>query len=172
MDIKFDLVKKLTKPLSKAKGITLRSLRTSEDGLSASAILMADSYAQIRQDVENYRMLTGLPLSARAKGRSLELTSECGGGSALVLMDFLKEISFNSEDVMETIEFFGRYLGKDADSDIQLVSMEMTAGDLRISCTVEAGEGESPESVYSYVSSLLDRYDMGIIKEETAEETE
>ena len=41
MDIRFDLVKKLTKPLPKAKGITLRSLRTSEDGQSASAILMA-----------------------------------------------------------------------------------------------------------------------------------
>ncbi|MBO5518279.1 MAG: hypothetical protein J6A42_09410 [Firmicutes bacterium] len=172
MDIRFDLVKKLTKPLPKAKGITLRSLRTSEDGQSASAILMAGGYQQIREDVESYRMLTGLPLSARSKGRSLELTSECGSGSALVLMDFLKGISFNSEDVMETIEFFGRYLGKDADSDIQLLSMDMTAEDLRISCFVEAQEGETPENVFSYVSSLLDRYDMGIIKEEPAEETE
>ena len=170
MDIKFDLVKKLTKPLPKAKGITLRSLRSSEDGKSASAILMAGGYQQIREDVENYRMLTGLPLTARAKGRSLELTSECGEDSALVLADFLKGISFNSEDVMETLEFFERYLGRDAKSGIRLLSMDMSAEDLRISCCAKAMEGETAESVYSYVSSLLDRYDMGIIKEDAQAE--
>ena len=54
MDIRFDLVKKLTKPLPKAKGITLRSVRTSEDGTSASAILMAGGYQSIRESVEKY----------------------------------------------------------------------------------------------------------------------
>ena len=73
---------------------------------------------------------------------------------------------------METIEFFDRYLGKDADNDIRVLSMDMSAEDLRIACALEAGEGETPESIFAYISSLLDRYDMGIIKEETAEETE
>ncbi len=176
MDIRFDLVKKLTKPLPKAKGITLRSVRTSEDGTSASAILMAGGYQSIRESVENYRMMTGLPLACRSKGRSLEVYSECGSQSAQILMDFLKGVSFNSETAAESVEFFNRYLGKDADSGITADSVDMSAEDLRISCRMTREAGDTPEGLYSYVSGLLDRYDMGIVKEDglnaAAEETE
>ena len=67
---------------------------------------------------------------------------------------------------MESIEFFRRYLSKEANSGLKAVAVEMTAEDLRIVCEARCEEGETPENVYSYVSSLLDRYDMGIIKNE------
>ena len=170
MDIRFELVKKRTKPLPNAKGVTLRSVRREESSAAASAILMAGGYQQIRESVEDFRMRTGLPLSCRAKGKSLEIVSEGGEDPLGTLMTFLSGVAFNTEDAMETVEFYCRYLGKDADSGLSAAAMDMTAEDLRIVCEAQAEEGETPESVYSYVSSLLDRYDMGIIKQDGTKE--
>ena len=166
MDIRFEVVKKLTKPLPRAKGITLRSVKKEEGSTLASAILMAGGYQQLRENVEQYRMMTGKPLSCRAKGKSLEVYSEGGEDPLDTLTDFLSSVSFNSEDVMETLEFFRRYLGRDSGSGIRPCALEMTAEDLRIVCEAPAEEGETAENVYAYVSSLLDRYDMGIIKDD------
>lgn len=166
MDIRFDVVKKLTKPLPRAKGITLRSIRAEEGGTCASAILMAGGYQQIRESVEQYRMMTGRPLSCRAKGKSLEVVSEGGEDPLDVLMDFLSSVSFNSEDVMETLEFYLLYLRRDCGSGMRPLALEQTSEDLRIACCASAQDGETAETVYAAVSSLLDHYDMGIIKEE------
>ena len=170
MVIRFELVKKRTKPLPNAKGITLRSVRKDEGSASASAILMAGGYQQIRENVEDFRMRTGAPLSCRSKGKSLEIVSEGGEDPLDTVMTFLSAVAFNSEDAMETVEFFCRYLGREAEKGLRASSMDMTAEDLRIGCEAEIEEGETPESVYSYVSALLDRYDMGIIKPDGAEE--
>ena len=78
MDIRFELAKKLTKVLPKAKGITLRSVRMEEGAALASAILMAGGYQQIREGVEDFRMRTGEPLACRSKGKSLDVYSEGG----------------------------------------------------------------------------------------------
>ncbi len=166
MDIRFELAKKLAKPLPKAKGVTLRSVRMEEGTSLASAILMAGGYQQIRESAENFRMMTGQPLGCRAKGKSLEVYSEGGEDPLDTLTAFLSTIAFNSEDVMESLEFFRRYLSRESDSGLRAVAVEMSAEDLRVACEAAAEEGEKPESVYSYVSSLLDRYDMGIIKPE------
>jgi hypothetical protein len=166
MDIRFGLVKKLAKPLPKAKGITLRSVRFEEGSVCASAILMAGGYQQIREGVEDFRMRTGQPLSCRAKGKSLEVLSEGGEHPLGTLMAFLSQIAFNSEDVMEVLEFYARYLAPGTDSGLRVLAMDQTLEDLRIACEAAAAEGESPESVFTYVSVLLDRYDMGIIKNE------
>ena len=170
MDIRFELVKKLTKPLPRAKGITLRSVTHKEGSAAASAILMAGGYQELREGVESFRMRKSVPLVCRAKGKSLEVVSEGGEDPLGTLMGFLSTVAFNSEDVMETLEFFGRYLGPDAESGLRAAAMDMTAEDLRIVCEARAEEGETPESVFSYVSALLDRYDMGIIKPDAAEE--
>ena len=166
MDIRFELAKKLTKPLPKAKGVTLRSVRMEEGSSLASAILMAGGYQQIRESAENFRMMTGQPLGCRAKGKSLEVYSEGGEDPLDTLTAFLSTIAFNSEDVMESLEFFRRYLSRESDSGLRAIAVEMSAEDLRVACEAPAEEGEKPESVYSYVSSLLDHYDMGIIKPE------
>lgn len=166
MDIRFELAKKLTKVLPKAKGITLRSVRMEEGAALASAILMAGGYQQIREGVEDFRMRMGEPLACRSKGKSLEVYSEGGEDPLDTLTAFLSQVAFNSEDAMESIEFFRRYLSRETDSRLKAVAVEMTAEDLRIVCEARCEEGETPENVYSYVSSLLDRYDMGIIKNE------
>ena len=166
MDIRFELAKKLTKVLPKAKGITLRSVRMEEGAALASAILMAGGYQQIREGVEDFRMRTGESLACRSKGKSLEVYSEGGEDPLDTLTAFLSQVAFNSEDAMESIEFFRRYLSRETDSGLRAVAVEMTAEDLRIVCEARCEEGETPENVYSYVSSLLDRYDMGIIKNE------
>ncbi|MBR3034346.1 MAG: hypothetical protein IKH87_06375 [Firmicutes bacterium] len=166
MDIRFELAKKLTKVLPKAKGITLRSVRMEEGAALASAILMAGGYQQIREGVEDFRMRMGEPLACRSKGKSLEVYSEGGEDPLDTLTAFLSQVAFNSEDAMESIEFFRRYLSRETDSGLKAVAVEMTAEDLRIVCEARCEEGETPENVYSYVSSLLDRYDMGIIKNE------
>ncbi|MBR0051533.1 MAG: hypothetical protein IJP57_06245 [Firmicutes bacterium] len=166
MDIRFELAKKLTKVLPKAKGITLRSVRMEEGAALASAILMAGGYQQVREGVEDFRMRMGEPLACRSKGKSLEVYSEGGEDPLDTLTAFLSQVAFNSEDAMESIEFFRRYLSRETDSGLKAVAVEMTAEDLRIVCEARCEEGETPENVYSYVSSLLDRYDMGIIKNE------
>ena len=169
MDIRFELARKLTKVLPKAKGVTLRSVRMEEGGTVASAILMAGGYQQIREGVEDFRMRTGQPLSCRAKGKSLEVYAEGGEDPLDTLTAFLSQIAFNSEDVMETLEFYRRYLAKGTDSGLRAVAMDLTAEDLRIVCEARVEAGETPENVFSYVSSLLDRYEMGIIKPEAQE---
>ena len=166
MDIRFELAKKLTKVLPKAKGITLRSVRMEEGAALASAILMTGGYQQIREGVEDFRMRMGEPLACRSKGKSLEVYSEGGEDPLDTLTAFLSQVAFNSEDAMESIEFFRCYLSRGTDSGLKAVAVEMTAEDLRIVCEARCEEGETPENVYSYVSSLLDRYDMGIIKNE------
>ena len=164
MDIRFSLARKLKKPLPKATGLTLRSVRFDAGSADACAILMASGYQKIREGAEDFRMRTGLPLSCRARGKSLEVVSEGGDDPLGTLMAFLSHLAFNSEDVSETLEFYARYLAKDAETSFRAVSMEMSSEDLRIACVAPLVDGEVPERLLSDVSSLLDRYDMGIIK--------
>ncbi len=164
MDIKFDIVKKVARPAAKAKGLTLRSVRSQADPAGTAAILVADSYRDVRESLENHRMLKAVDISSRLRGRSLEIFAAGGAESISVLMDFLATLRFNTEDACEAAEFFTRYLAEGRESGIRALSIDWTPDDLRIACSCELQPGDTPQAVYAYVSSLLDRYDMGIIK--------
>jgi hypothetical protein len=164
MDIRFDIVRKVTRPAVKAKGLTLRSVKTQADPAGTAAIMVAESYRDVRESLENYRMMSGADISCRSRGRSLEAFAAGGPESISVLMGFLGGLPWNSEDVLEAAEFYSRYLSETSESGIRPLEIDWTPDDLRISCSCELQPGDTPQAVYAYVSSLLDRYEMGIIK--------
>ena len=160
MEIRFEIAKKLTKPAPKAAGITLRSIRGTAEDCEASMIIMADSYSDIRDSVTAYKMMRSSGFGCRSRGRSLEIYCE-GPDCIDALMDFGLGISFNSEDVMEVLDFYAKNM---KDGRYRALAIDMSPEDLRLSCEAFAEDGTDPEDIYSAAAAAAMRFDMGIIK--------
>ena len=160
MEIDFDIIKKLPKPLPGEKGLALRSLQAKEGEL-ASAVILASAYADIKRDAAAFSMALGVQISCRARGKSLELTCE-GEGCAASLLDFLSSLGFSSEDTNLALEFYASRLK--GDPLIRISGAESSLTDIRYSCIAEISTDQDPEEIYGYAFSLAEDYDMGIIK--------
>lgn len=124
----FEMVKKLEK-INKPSGLILKSIQ----GGTASnvvpdrcrAVLAGESgyYEEIKQKLYEYTQKTGYKVTAKGRGRALEITAEGlaahgakpedGLNAISVMMAFLGEIKINGEEINEFITFYNSKVGFD-----------------------------------------------------------
>lgn len=167
--IEFEIAKKMTRPAPKAPGLALRRLKGT--AASASAILLdLSGYDDIKAQLSETRLAFGIGLSYRTRGKSLELNASGGDGQNALfnLLDFLKDRSFNSEDVLDVMEFYRTSLVSGSTPAIEMLAMDLEPDSLSIAVRADIEEGELPETIYSGLAPSCSKCGMGIIKEHPA----
>ena len=186
----FDLVKKFKK--APKQGYVLKSIQGGRAynmvADSCTAVITGDN-AAIKSKVEAYWEHTAYEISCRARGRSMEVITrgvpahgahpEKGLNAISVMMDFLKEIPFENEDVNDFIEFFNKKIGfnihgwmigaglKDEISgdliwNTGIIDVNEERGSLTIN--VRYPVTGNAEEVYDGIAHHLDEYDVGVVK--------
>ena len=159
----------------------------------ARAVIKASDtgrYNMIKSQIESYRTETGYRINYRGIGKSLEITSEgkaahgatpeAGLSAISILMDFLGNLNFANDDVNGFVDFYNDYIGFDLNGERLGIGLEdAPSGKL----TVNVGQIEynkeavtlninlrypvtcNIEQIYEKLVPLVDRYQMGLIKE-------
>ena len=189
----FEIAKKFPKLPPGAKGITFRSLDGGRAANmvpdSARIVVMADHYDVLKEKVSAYKKRTGYTLNYRTRGKSFEVTAEgvsahgatpeAGLNAISVLMDFLGDVSFTSEEVMEFVDFYNKHIGFCLDGSkigsgfadelsgklvFNVGLIEATAQVARITVNVRYPLSCSDEQVYDAIIPFIHKYDMGLVK--------
>ncbi len=192
----FSLAKKFTP--TRSEGLELRSLKggTAPNSVPDSCRVVVNSpktekYDEIKDKIVQYRERTGHKLNFRGMGKSLEITAsgkaahgahpEKGLNAVSVMMDFLGELNFVSEDVNDFISFYNKYIGFCLDGEdmgiglsdeksgklifnLGIAEIDKEAG--RLVINVRYPVTCSEEEVYGGMEELLTRYEIGLIKED------
>lgn len=160
---------------------------------SARAVVMADNdkaYDEIRALAESYREATGRKVNTRRMGKSLEITTEgisahgatpeAGLNGISIMMEFLGRLNFADEEINDYIAFYNDYIGFDVNGErfgcelsdeqsgkltlnVGIIGFDRKAASLTIN--VRYPVTKTAEDVYAGFEDLIEKYDMGIIKE-------
>ena len=189
----FDLAKKIAKAAVSGKGISLRSISGGNApnmvADHARAVLKAESYAQIREELTQYKNETGYQLNAKGIGKALEITAlgvsshgarpDQGLNAISVLLDFLSGITFDNEDASEFLEFYKNHIGfelhgdslgcglSDEPSGKLILNVGMISLDdesVRLTVNVRYPVTLSAEQVYDSIMPVVNQYNLGVIK--------
>lgn len=190
----FELAKKL--PKLQSAGLELRSLTGGSAANmvaeKARAVISSQGgYDAIRQLASEYRQETGYKLSVKGVGKSLELstegkaahgaTPEAGLNAISILMDFLGRLNFGNDEVNGFIDFYNRHIGFDLYGErLGCAFEDAPSGKLTLNVGIIAYDRQSvsltvnirypvtftDEQVYNGIMPLINKYDMGVIKEE------
>ena len=161
---------------------------------SCRAVLRSDeegTYELIKEMVYGYRQETGYKLNVKGAGKSLEITAagvaahgakpEKGLNAISIIMDFLGKLNFVCEDHNEFIDFYNKYIGFCLDgSQIGVDCSDEPSGGLVFNVGMAELDGEAGkltinirypvtadgDEILSKLTSVLDRYDMGLIRGE------
>lgn len=161
---------------------------------SCRAVLRSDeegTYDLIKEMVYGYRQETGYKLNVKGVGKSLEITAagvaahgakpEKGLNAISIIMDFLGKLNFVCEDHNEFIDFYNKYMGFCLDgSQIGVDCSDEPSGGLVFNVGMAELDGEAGkltinirypvtadgDEILSKLTSVLDRYDMGLIRGE------
>ncbi|MDD5927135.1 MAG: dipeptidase PepV [Firmicutes bacterium] len=161
---------------------------------SCRAVLRSDeegTYDLIKEMVYGYRQETGYKLNVKGAGKSLEITAagvaahgakpEKGLNAISIIMDFLGKLNFVCEDHNEFIDFYNKYIGFCLDgSQIGVDCSDEPSGGLVFNVGMAELDGEAGkltinirypvtadgDEILSKLTSVLDRYDMGLIRGE------
>lgn len=161
---------------------------------SCRAVLRSDeegTYDLIKEMVYGYRQETGYKLNVKGVGKSLEITAagvaahgakpEKGLNAISIIMDFLGKLNFVCEDHNEFIDFYNKYIGFYLDgSQIGVDCSDEPSGGLVFNVGMAELDGEAGkltinirypvtadgDGILSKLTSVLDRYDMGLIRGE------
>ena len=186
----FDLVKKFKK--GPKQGYVLKSIqggRAYNMVADRCAAVITGDNAAIKSKVEAYREHTAYEISCKARGRSMEVITqgvpahgahpEKGVNAISIMMDFLKEIPFENEDVCDFIEFYNKKIGfnlhgwqigvglKDEISgdliwNTGVIDVNEERGSLTINVRYPVTGNE--EEVYAGMAPHLDEYQVGVVK--------
>ena len=149
----FEIAKKLEKVPANVKGNSLRSIKGDSD--AASMIIVADAYGEIKNLVESFKMMSNTDISFRMRGKSIDI-SVMDNDATSKLMEFAKQLSFNSEDAADVIEFWNRFMPLKGCS---FVEIEMDQSRLKLVMQCENLNRDE-------IMPVLDRYNMGIVTAE------
>lgn len=161
---------------------------------SCRAILYSEekeAYENIKEKVSDYRQETGYKLNVKGVGKSLEITAlgvsahgakpQMGLNAVSIMMDFLGRLNFLSEDQNEFIDFYNKHIGFCLDGsqigvdmsdepsgslvfNVGMAEMDSEAGKLTIN--IRYPVTADGEEVLGRLASVLDKYDMGLIRQE------
>ena len=151
-------------------------------------------YETIKEKAAAFRQQHQVKLKCRGIGKSLEITAEGvsahgakpeqGENALSILMDFLGNLNFASDDINELIEFYNTYIGYELDgqslgcgfSDEPSGKLVLNVGMAAVSTqaasftiNVRYPVTSSDEAVYESIMPVLDRYNLGIVKEKHEE---
>ena len=146
-------------------------------------------YDGIKEKIERFRNEKNCTIKCRSTGKSLEITvkgvsahgarPEKGSNAISTMMDFLGRLNFASEDTNEFISFYNRCIGYDLqgenigcafcdDISGKLVfnagMIELDSRTARITVNIRYPVTMDDEQIYTGVMSILDKYDLGIVK--------
>ena len=190
----FDLVKKLGR--TQADGLALRSLT---GGIAAN--MVADSaravvlskdkkaYEPIRDKAARWKDDGRADISTKVIGKSLEIavkgkpahgsTPEKGVNAVSLLMAFLEDINFNSDEINDFIAFYNSCIGMETDGTALGCGFEDEAsGKLVLNVGVAAIDQKTAtltvnirypvtmetQQVYDAMMPALNKYDIGVVK--------
>ncbi len=164
--INFNIFKKLAKPLPNSPGTSLRSVKCSEDGLYAEALILAQDYESLREQIASFRMSRTSNIRSRIRGKTLAIRTE-GAGALQSLMEFLCRINYNVEELMEFFDFYEKNFVRESEgfAGVELRDAELDLEYVRLACTAQLGEDEDAESFYAGLSPALELRAMGVAKE-------
>ena len=187
----FELAKKLDK--TGDKGIQLRSISGGNAPNmvpdNARAVILADSYKELKADLAEYKEKTGYEIKAKGVGKALEIsvvgksahgaTPEDGQNAISILMDFLGKVGFANEGVRDFIEFYnskigfrfnGEFIGAGLEDEpsgqlifnVGQIKMDKDAAILTVN--VRYPVTCTDDDVYNGMIPILEEYDMGLVK--------
>lgn len=193
----FEIVKKFRKNQGTG-GLRLKSIKGGQAynmvADKCTAVIMDKNYDHIKNRIEEFSEKTGYEISGRARGRSFEIKTsgipshgarpEKGVNAVSVMMMFLKELSFENDDVNDFVEFYnekigftlhGQKIGADFEDEISgkliwntgLVNADEESGSFTIN--VRYPVTGTKETVYEGIMPHLDEYGFGVIKGEHKE---
>lgn len=195
----FEIAKKLKE--GPEKGLELRSL---SGGNAANMVadharaVIRDTagggYGAIKEKAAAFREEKQVRIRCKGIGKSLEITTEGisahgakpeqGLNAISIMMEFLGELNFASDDTNEFIEFYNTYIGYELDGEslgcgisdqpsgklvlnVGMAAMDRKAASLTIN--VRYPVTASDEDVYESIMPVLDRYNLGVVKEKHEE---
>jgi len=191
----FELAKKFTRSQAGAKGLELRSL---SGGTAPNSVpdkcravvrsATAGDYDKIKEKAAAFRELTGYKLACKGMGKSLELTvtgvsahgahPDRGLNAISIMMEFLGQLNFVSEDHNDFIAFYNRYIGFCLDGsgmgigfedeksgrmvfNTGMAEMNPEAGKITINLRYPVSCGV--DDIFDAMEPLLTQYNMGRI---------
>ncbi len=153
----------MNRPPAGAPGIQLSSVKG--DDVKAVMVISASDYAELKEKVSSMQQ-KGLPISYRTRGKSLEITAFPGNGTGAlpVMFSYAGDIDFACDDAADVMSFCAG--AKEAlGGRVRLRSIMLDKDSLSLKAEAELEDEEEPESFYAGLMELLNRADMGVIKQ-------
>ena len=189
----FQIAKKFSKTPGGAKGLTFRSMQGGDASnmipSHAKALLRGPSYDGLKAGLADFKEQTGFHLTAKGRGKSLEIAAEGasahgsqpdeGQNAISILMQFMERIGFTNEDVCDFIAFYNRCVAfekngasmgcgfSDALSGELIFNagmLEMNEEAARLTVDVRYPLTVTEEEVYRSIMPVINRYNLGVVK--------
>lgn len=189
----FDLAKKIGKSAANTKGVALRSVTGGNApnmvADHARAVIRADSYDRIKEELSDFRKDTGYQIHAKGIGKNLEIITlgvsshgarpQSGLNAISILMKFLDKINLENEDVRDFIDFYNKHIGFELCGDslgcgfedepsgklilnVGMVNMDDESASLTINIRYPVTMNQ--EQIYQSILPVLNQYNLGVIK--------
>ena len=193
----FDIAKKFGKTTQ--QGLELRSIRGGRApnmvAADARAIVLSQKkgeYDAIKEKAKYFEELKGITVSTKIIGKSLEITTtgvsahgstpEKGVNAISLLMEFLGMLEFTNDDMMDFIEFYNEYIGKETKGksigchfedeasgetvfNVGMIDMDTKSGRVTINVRYPISIGE--DDIYAGMDEVCSKYNLGIVKTES-----
>lgn len=192
----FSIVKKLNKPAPKSAGLGLRSINGDPEAVTA-VLYDPEGFDAVKAAIAALRLRHSGGISYKTHGKSLEinivsteLPEEAGRPHMLqdapaygapsarrtdavrVLFELLGSCAFNTEDVLDVMEFARTCLEDGFEPRLKVLGTECTPDFFSMDLSADVVAGRNPETIYSVLDPICVRCGLGIIKERPDELSE
>lgn len=190
----FELAKRI--PKTSQNGLSLRSIKGGQApnmvADSARAVLRADdmeAYDHIKDLAAEFRSLRHYKVNTKGIGKSLEITvegvsahgasPEAGLNAISIMMEFLGELNFVSDEVNDFIDFYNQYIGFELTGEklgcglcdtvsggliLNVGKIEYKKEAITLTLNVRYPVTHTGEMVYEAIMPLVNKYNLGVIK--------
>lgn len=162
--ISFEIAKKMGKAPVGTAGYLLSSMKW--QGEDASMVLKAGDLEAVKAMIEDLRGQEP-GLHYRARGRSLEVYSECApqedpAAALQRLIRFGASLDFASDDTADVMAFASKT--EDGRPDFQVTAFLLDQNSLSLKAQAFAEDDADPEDFYRQLVPILRTYGMGVMK--------
>ncbi|MCF0151667.1 MAG: hypothetical protein HUJ80_09695 [Firmicutes bacterium] len=160
--VAFEIAKKMGKTPAGTGGYVLSSLKW--DGEEASLLLKAGDLQAVKSRIDDDRTGSEAPaLHYRSRGKSLEVC----GSSLPLLLRFASQLDFASDDVCDVLAYAANDPFREGPA-VKWKSLLLDKDSLSLKMEAELADDAEPEDFFARLMPGLERFGMGIIKNENA----